>query len=122
MENSDSATVFDKEELLNRVEQDEDLAKETVDIFLQYVSEMVNNVQQHIGTGDFHNISRSVHELKGAAANIAAQQVTNSARRVKQAADNENLQQIYKEFETLQADIEDLKKTLSAVFPSDTGE
>ena len=117
-----SPEVFDKQELLDRVEGDEEFAGEIVDVFLQHAPEMVAKLERDIEQGDVRTISRSAHELKGAASNIAAGTLTACARRVQEAADAEDLPAVRDTFDELRTSMEALRRQLQSAFVSQSGD
>jgi two-component system, sensor histidine kinase and response regulator len=74
--------VFDRNELLARVEGDEELLAEVVGLFLEDCPRLLEDVGSAVASGDAGRIFRTAHALKGAAGNFAAASVVEAARRL----------------------------------------
>ena len=82
LEDTDAALpVFDRDNFLERFGNDEELAGEVLDSFLQEVQELVDNLVAAIQKEPFdpEDIRACAHALKGGAANVNAEQLRHAA-------------------------------------------
>jgi CheY-like chemotaxis protein/HPt (histidine-containing phosphotransfer) domain-containing protein len=76
--------VFDREEALARVEEDERLLQELIEIFLTDAPRYLTALQHTLATGDTATLARMAHTIKGAVANIGAHRASSSALQLEQ--------------------------------------
>jgi HPt (histidine-containing phosphotransfer) domain-containing protein len=72
-------TVFDRGELLQRLEGDEAFLREMVSMFLEDAPETLDGLRAAMTAGDAGEIRRFSHSLKGAAANISGSELRDAA-------------------------------------------
>ena len=114
-----SQDIFDKKELLERVEGDEDFVREITDVFLEQAPVMFDTLEAAIDSEDFYQVSRTAHELKGSASNIGAPRVTDTAKNLKNAAEQKDIKAVHHEFSNLQNHFEELKHVLHTTFSAE---
>ncbi len=80
-DNDASMPVFERDKFLERFGNDEELAGEVLDSFLQEVQELVDNLVAAIKKEpfDFEDVKACAHALKGGAANVNAEQLRHAA-------------------------------------------
>jgi len=83
--------AFDRAELLDRVDGDEELLAELVGIFLEDAPRQMAALKEAMEQGDITLVERQAHSLKGAAANIGARPLSAEAHRLELAAREGNL-------------------------------
>ena len=71
---------------LSVVDGDEDLYRELLVIFRDSVPVQLENMREALALGDIVAVEREAHSLKGAAANIGARAVSETARHLEYAA------------------------------------
>jgi PAS domain S-box-containing protein len=71
--------VFDRDELLARVEQDHQLLKELVDIFASEAPSLSAEIHRAVAARDFEALEQAAHAIKGACANLAAHPAAQAA-------------------------------------------
>jgi len=69
---AEEPVIFDRAALLNRVNGDEEIVAEVMEIFLQDVPRQILSLQEAIANGDAVLAVRQAHSIKGAAANVGA--------------------------------------------------
>ena len=72
--------IFDKSGFLSRLEGDEVLGKEIIEIFLQECPKLLEGVRQASEQGDASMLERAAHALKGSVGDIAAPEAFDAAR------------------------------------------
>jgi PAS domain S-box-containing protein len=81
-----AATVFDRSTLLSRLEGDETLGGEIIEMFLAEYPELLAGVRQAAEQRDAYRLERAAHALKGSAGDIAAMEAFAAARTLEQLA------------------------------------
>ena len=76
----DPQPVFDKSCFLSRLEGDELLGAEIIEMFLQECPKLLDGVRQAAGQRDASLLERAAHTLKGSVGDIAAPQAFDAAR------------------------------------------
>ena len=104
--------VFNRQALLQRVEGDEELLEEMLDIFLEYTPPQLEEIRQAIQTGDAPGLQGRAHSIKGAAASISAEAVQEAAGQLEQAGKNRDLGQAGGLFEALSREFSRLEESL----------
>jgi len=101
--------ILDKEILLERVQGDEELAKELLEMFVEDVPGRLVKISQACESGDMKTIALEAHTIKGAAGNVAANDIHAAALQVELAGKDNNtetipslIQQLEKHFEVFQ--------------------
>jgi PAS domain S-box-containing protein len=88
--------LFDRASLLERVEGDQELLTELIQIFMEEAPGLMNAMRGALQSGDMVVLERSAHSLKGAASNLSSTAMANAALKLEQDA-KENNQQSAKE-------------------------
>ncbi len=104
--------ILDREGLLRRMMDDEELAAEILDDFLEHGPEMIAGVRESIEKGDAPLLRRNGHSLKGASANIGALALRDAARRMENAGKEERLEDAPALLADIEACYEELKRIL----------
>ncbi len=76
---------FDLTEVMSRVDGNEELLRELVDIFLEDCPNLLSEINQALQATDPDALTRAAHSLKGAVANFGAHQAAEAALRVEMA-------------------------------------
>lgn len=111
---SDELQVVDKFSALQRLDNDEELYQEVLEVFLEDTPVQLNNLHQALAGNVISEVVRLSHSMKSAAGNIGAARLSVAAFTAEKAGKNNQLDQlpelikrIQTEFDTL---IEYLKK------------
>jgi len=83
---TDPALVFDQSTLERHLGNDLDLCKEVLVVFLEDALGQIKRLEQACGQGDAKTVLRQAHTLKGAAANVAAVELSATAGAIEMAA------------------------------------
>ena len=105
--------IFEKAEMLARMDDDHDLLAEIVEIFLEDAPIQISKLKQALRSNDTDLIAQQAHALKGASANISAHALRQSALAVEQAATHHHTEKIAKLINILENDYNALKVHLS---------
>ncbi|MCH8868984.1 MAG: Hpt domain-containing protein [Chloroflexi bacterium] len=108
--------LIEKEEALARMDNDENLLREIIGIFLKHSESYLDNLRHSIMEGDSDEVYRTAHTLKGAVGNFPANAAFEAALRLEmmgRAGDMANAKQAYLELEGL---INRLKPALENIF------
>ena len=76
----EAATAFDRLEVLRRLEGDDQLLREVIDLFIQDSASLIDRLRCAVEQNDAAEVRAAAHRLKGAASNLAAGPVTDAAR------------------------------------------
>ena len=79
------AAVFQRQEVLERLDGDEDLLQELVAIFLEHAHQQVQRLREALGTGNAPDLVHQAHSLKGAATGLGAEALGMIAARLELA-------------------------------------
>ena len=82
--------IFDWQNLIERLGQEEKLAKRLVTIFIEEAPKLIQNLMQSIDQEDASSILRSAHALKGASANAGAMALCEVALLLEKIANDGN--------------------------------
>ena len=110
--------LIDRDEALARMDNDESLLKEIINIFVEHSESYLDNLRHAIMEGDSDEVYRTAHTLKGAVGNFpanAAFEATLKLEMMGRAGDMTNARQAYLEVEGL---INRLKPALENLFTS----
>ena len=89
-----SKEILDWAGFLNRVMDDEDLAKDIFKDFLNETPKRIKKIHNSIDKGDILLIKREAHTLKGSSANVGAVILQDIASQIESATSEENLTKI----------------------------
>jgi PAS domain S-box-containing protein len=105
--------IFDIKGLLERVMEDEDLARELIRTFLEQTPAQISTLRSHISKGETQPAERLAHSIKGAAANLGGEALRATAYEMEKAGKAGNLQamasmlpELEKQFDVLKAEME----------------
>ena len=75
-----TAAAFDRAEVLRRLEGDDQLLREVIDLFIQDSASLIDKLRRAVERKDAAEVCAAAHRLKGSASNLAAGPVTEAAR------------------------------------------
>ncbi len=81
-----SVPVFDKDGMMSRLMDDENLAKEIVAIFLDDTPRQIAALKAHLAAGTASGAERQAHSIKGAAVNVGGEALCAVAAEIETAA------------------------------------
>jgi len=97
--------TLDRNALLERLEGDQDLLLEIVELFLEDCPRRLGLGRSAIAAGDMHTLVRIAHSLKGSAANFGGTEASAAALAVETAARAEDLAGATAAWSRLEAEI-----------------
>jgi len=112
--NSPRAKVFDNDAALRHVEGDRDLLDEIIRIFADQCPRTMFEIQNAIRDADLSVLERAAHSLKGAASNLCAVGVTQSAAELEESARSGDSSRSREQFQALESEVEKLLRELEA--------
>ena len=112
--NSPRAKVFDNDAALRHVEGDRDLLDEIIRIFADQCPRTMFEIQNAIRAADLSVLERAAHSLKGAASNLCADGVTQSAAELEESARSGDSSRSREQFQALESEVEKLLRELEA--------
>jgi signal transduction histidine kinase/CheY-like chemotaxis protein len=83
----DPSTVFDRTDVLERLDRDEVLLGEVIDLFVQDSQGLLEGLAEAVTRGDLQEMCAAAHRLKGAAINLAAPRLTRAAGALEHVAE-----------------------------------
>ncbi len=81
----DKEPVFDEREILERLANDQTIAREVIVIFLNQLQDQMAGLKRYAASGNAEAAAGLAHQIKGAAANVAAVAIRNKARNLEKA-------------------------------------
>ncbi|HUU00891.1 MAG TPA: ATP-binding protein [Myxococcota bacterium] len=87
----ETGVVWDRDDLLKRMENDVDLARELLQLFCKQCPRLIEMARQALLKSDAAGLALQAHSLKGAAANVAAHELRSAAARLEASARSNDL-------------------------------
>jgi len=84
--------LIDRASLLERVEGDQELLTEMIQIFKEEAPALMNTMRNALQSGDWVVLERSAHSLKGAVSNLSSKAVASAALKLEQDAKNNDME------------------------------
>jgi two-component system, sensor histidine kinase and response regulator len=104
--------VIERNSLLSAFDNDLDLLKESVDLYIDEYPKMMKTLQQAIQNQDAAGIERTAHAIKGMVGNFQADTAANTAFDLEQRGKKVQFKGVEKIHRTLAAELDGLKSTL----------
>lgn len=105
--------VMDKSELLNRLDGDEQLLGELIEMFFAEAGPLLEKVQEAITSRDASALDRAAHKLKGTVSIFGSRSATQAAQALEGMGHDRNLENAGEAFRELTQRMEALGKSLS---------
>jgi len=96
-------TDLDQQDLLDRLDGDNELAEELLQIFGEVAPLMVGAVRQAVLTADSRSLASAAHELKGSAASVSAVVVQDLAKELEELGRSDRARHASEELRQLEA-------------------
>ncbi len=106
--------VFDYDDFLERMDGDAELLKEVIGIFLEDAPNLLSALGSAVRTGDAEAMEKAAHTLKGAAANISAKKLQQSAHIMQETIKKGRMAPIEKLFMEMETHYELLDRALKS--------
>jgi len=82
--------IFDRRVLQKRLMGDRDLVKSVEDTFVNDVIQLLAELKKNLEEGNFTGVQRQAHSIKGAAGNVGAAALQNTAQQMEMAVRDNN--------------------------------
>ncbi len=103
--------TFDEDEMLDRIGGKKDVVKKVMEIFFEDITSKMKELEASLNCIEKSEIKKKIHTIKGAAANVSAQKMSNVALLIeKQLEDNEH--NVEENIKNLQKELSMLKQTV----------
>ncbi len=109
------ADVFDREDLLDRLEGDAQLLQEISSLFLANSSSQLEDIRAALEEGDLPRLVQTTHAFKGTVSNFAAPRAYAAAKRLEAVARGSNLAQGADAFHALKQEVVRLRAVLEPI-------
>ena len=107
--------VIDRASLLERVEGDQELLAEMVNLFVEDTPNLLASMREALQKGDMLLLERSAHSLKGAASNLSAQPAAASAQQLEKDAKQANAESAKKSLLAVEKEVDRLLPALADI-------
>ncbi len=107
-------SVLDLEELRQRLDNDEELVAEIVELFLDDTPRQIAALEDALARADGEVVRERAHTLKGTAANMGATELRETAGRMEEAARDGRLGEATELVDSIHRDFAKLRKALTA--------
>lgn len=98
--------IYNREEVLERLDGDEELLREVVDLFLEQSRHQIRELQAALAAGEPAQIRHQAHSLKGAAAGLGAQALSHTAAQLELAGKKGELKEVPELLRALEKELE----------------
>jgi two-component system, sensor histidine kinase and response regulator len=109
--------VFDRQAALDRINGEEQLLQEVIQLFLGDAPNRLNEVRAALEEGDPKRLQIAAHSLKGAAGYVGAERTAAQALKLEELGQREDLSPALDEFRQLEHEIEQLRQAVAAFGP-----
>ncbi len=109
-----NTAIFDKEEFLDRMMDDKDLAGLIITEFMRNAPELLNQISGQISRDDPIEAGHTAHSLKGSAANLSASKLVDTAFEMEQAGKQGNTVKLRELLPTLKMLYSELENALKS--------
>jgi HPt (histidine-containing phosphotransfer) domain-containing protein len=117
-----SSEAFDRAEVLRRLEGDEQLLREVVELFIQDSAGLIDRLRNAVQANDAADVRAAAHRLKGAASNLAATPVTEAARALELIGEQGTVSEAMPAWQRLKHEADRLVVALRAVQTEPAGQ
>ncbi len=106
-------SIFDRDNLLERMMGDVETAEMIIEIFLDDIPMQLDALKQSMEAMDITTMKRVAHTIKGAAANVGGNALKETAAQIEQACSDNQIEFIHNHWAELASRVEELKVVLS---------
>ncbi len=110
------STVWDKEGLMARLMDDEELAKMIIEGFIGDVPQQIKKLGEFIKSNDMRGLERQAHTIKGAAANVGGELIREIAFMVEKAGKAGNMKTAVRHMAELEKEFKVFKEAVETNF------
>ena len=108
----DSSSIFDRAAMLERLMDDEELARTILDGFLEDIPRQIEALRGYLEAGDAPGAGRQAHTIMGAAANVGGERLREAAFEMEKAAKAGDLSAVKARMADLEAQFGRLKEAM----------
>lgn len=108
-------TIFNKEEILEKLGDDEEFLKELAEIFIESYPEQMSNIEEAINNNDNNLLFEAAHTLKGAISNFGKNTAYEMAFKLETIGKEGKMDEAEKNHRVLVKEIEQLVNALKDV-------
>lgn len=108
----DDIAVFDKNEAIEIIDDDEDFVKELAGIFINDFPAQISKMKEAINKNDNKTLGKAAHELKGAVSNLGKKAVFKTCLKLEELCEQGSMNEAVKTYDVLVVEIERLAKVL----------
>ncbi len=101
--------IFDQNTMLERVMNDQKIMNSIISSFISDMESQLEKLDSLLALGNLSDLAGFAHKLKGAAGNVSATKLNQSAERLEKAAKENKLEEIAEMIENVQKDFRDFK-------------
>jgi len=112
-EKKEEDKVFDREELLDRLQGDEKLLKELLEIFFSQVPDLIEQIREALFNKDMPAVVKLGHKLKGMSGNISAKRIHKKAFGFEMSARQDKKEVLSVIFREIEEEFQVLKRELN---------
>ena len=111
---SPAPVVFDRADLMQRVMEDADLAREVIECFLDDTPRQIDALRRYFEAGEVKGVQRQAHSLKGSSSNVGGGALRNLASEIEQAGKAGDLHSVAARIGDLDREFVRLKEAMTA--------
>ncbi len=108
----DDKSVFDKEEALSIIQDDEEFLKELAEMFLEDCHSQLSKIEEAVVTGNSNGLRESAHKLKGSVGNFGKNTVFKTVFELENMGNEGKMGDVENTFNVLVKEMEYLVKAL----------
>ncbi|HDR05859.1 MAG TPA: Hpt domain-containing protein [Candidatus Marinimicrobia bacterium] len=97
--------IFDRDELMERIGNDEELMEQLIELFLEDYPTRVAEIEAGFSEGNSEKTRKAAHTLKGMSGNLAFHQVYHTAKKMEDYASEKKMEEAEKLHNQLQKEI-----------------
>lgn len=108
--------IWDREGMLARLMNDEDLANTVIKIFVDDIPRQMKALQNSLDKGDLLDTLRHAHTIKGSSANVGAERLRETALALENAAKTEDVRFAVERLSDMKLQFERFKDAIASVY------
>ena len=114
-------SLFDWEDLMERVDDDLDLLQRMLELFVRDYPELLEAARQAIAGGDVQQLKTAAHTLKGMLGNLSADSAVQVTQKLETMDPQEDREQVEEVFLNLEKQVERLSRALATALNQERG-
>jgi len=109
--------LFDIDKMRNRLENNQELLKSTIDLFIKIIPDLYKKLKDAVDIGDVQAIEIRAHTIKGNAINISSEPLANISKQIEFEAKKGNIERIQSLMPSLDVMIKRVIQKISKIKP-----